>query len=66
MRTFIWWFGMGCLTTLGVLMVQGGLHDLLSGSHPAGAHAALSTLVLTIFGGGILAGCVALILNRLR
>ena len=32
MRTFAWWFGMGALLTLGVLMVQGGVRDLLYGS----------------------------------
>ena len=66
MRTFVWWFGMGCLTTLAVLMVQGGVKDLLYGTPPTGSPAALSTFVLTILGGGLLAGCLALILNRLK
>ncbi len=66
MRTFAWWFGMGSLTTLGVLMVQGGLYDLLSGPTPVGMTGAFSTVALSIVGGGILAGSLALIMNRLR
>ncbi len=56
---------MGSLTTLSVLMVQGGVRDLLYGAYPAGPSAYLS-FVITILGGGLLAGCIALILNRLR
>lgn len=64
-RTFAWWFNMGALTTLSVLMVQGGLHDLIYQTRPAGAGAYV-TFGMTILGGGLLAGCLALILNRLR
>lgn len=66
MRTFIWWFGMGSLTTLSVLMVQGGLHDLFYKNHPSGSASAFLTFGITILGGGLLAGCIALILRRLR
>lgn len=66
MRTFLWWFNMGSITTLAVLMVQGGVRDLLYGGHPAGSASAVVTFVVTIGGGGLLAGCLALILNRLR
>jgi len=64
-RRFIWWFGMGSLTTLSVLMVEGGVRDLLYETHPAGS-ATLLTFAITIAGGGLLAGCIALIMNRLR
>ncbi|MER3423804.1 MAG: hypothetical protein C4293_11815 [Nitrospiraceae bacterium] len=64
-RTFAWWFGMGALTTLSVLMVQGGVHDLLYLPHAAG-NGAYMTFGMTILGGGLLAGCLALIMNRLR
>ncbi|MBA3753792.1 MAG: hypothetical protein H0X01_06595 [Nitrospira sp.] len=57
---------MGCLTTLAVLMVQGGVRDLVSGTNPTGSADALLSFSTTIFGGGLLAGCLALILNRLR
>ncbi|MFO0715637.1 MAG: hypothetical protein U0233_02025 [Nitrospira sp.] len=66
MRSFLWWFSMGCLTTLAVLMVQGGMRDLVSGTNLSGSSGAILSIVTTIFGGGLLAGCLALILNRLR
>ncbi|MBS0169330.1 MAG: hypothetical protein JSR62_03160 [Nitrospira sp.] len=66
MRSFLWWFSMGCLTTLAVLMVQGGMRDLISGTTPSGSSGAILSMSTTIFGGGLLAGCLALILNRLR
>lgn len=64
MRTFVWWFNIGALTTLSVLMVQGGVHDLLYGARSGAA--AYLTFAITILGGGLLAGCLALIMNRLR
>ncbi|GMV51705.1 MAG: hypothetical protein NBKEAIPA_01933 [Nitrospirae bacterium] len=57
---------MGCLTTLAVLMVQGGVRDLVSGASPMGGTGAFLSFGTTIIGGGLLAGCLALILNRLR
>lgn len=66
MRTFIWWFSIGALTTLAVLMVQGGVRDLLYETHPTGSTSAYLSFVTTIFGGGLLAGCLALIMIRLR
>ncbi len=66
MRTFAWWFGMGALLTLGILMVQGGVRDLLYGSSDSGTWEGVLSMGLTILGGGVLAGCVAVILNRLR
>ncbi len=66
MRAFLWWFGMGALMTLSVLMIQGGVHDLLYQTHPSGSANAVLTFTMTILGGGLLAGCLAMILNRLR
>jgi len=66
MRTFVWWFGMGSLLTLAVLMVQGGVRDLLYGTPDSSSLEAFLSIGSTIFGGGILAGCLAVILNRLR
>lgn len=65
-RTFAWWFGMGALLTLAILMVQGGVRDLLYGSPDSGTWEGVLSMGLTILGGGVLAGCVAVILNRLR
>jgi len=60
MKTFLWWFVTGSVTTLAVLMVQGGFQDLLSGEKTA------TSILLTITGGGLLAGCIALIMNRIK
>jgi hypothetical protein len=57
---------MGSLTTLAVLMLQGGVRDLLYETHPTGSADALLSFGLTILGGGLLAGCLALIMIRLR
>ena len=60
MKTFLWWFITGSVTTLSVLMVQGGVQDLISGDKSA------FNFVLTIAGGGLLAGCIAIIMNRIK
>ncbi len=52
--------------TLSVLMVQGGVRDLVYGTHPVGDGNPYFTFAVTIFGGGLMAGCIALIMNRLR
>ena len=59
-KTFSWWFLTGAATTLGVLMVQGGFQDLLNGNKSSAG------FLLTITGGGLLAGCIAIILNRIK
>jgi hypothetical protein len=56
---------MGSLLTLAILLVQGGMRDLIHGSS-SGTWEGILSMGLTIFGGGVLAGCVAVILNRLR
>ena len=57
---------MGSLLTLAVLMVQGGVRDLLYGAPDSHSTEAMFSIGSTILGGGLLAGCTALILNRLR
>lgn len=57
---------MGSLTTLSVLLVQGGVRDLVYGAPASTTFEEILSMSLTIFGGGLLAGCVAVILNRLR
>jgi hypothetical protein len=52
--------------TLSVIMVQGGVRDLLYGTPDSSSLEAFFSIGSTIFGGGLLAGCVAVILNRLR
>lgn len=62
-RSFAWWFTIGALLTLSVLMVQGGVRDLFDGMNPHSGYLSFGT---TILGGGLLAGCVALVMNRIR
>ncbi len=57
---------MGCLLTLSVLMVQGGVRDLLYPGTHAQSGSPFLTFAITIVGGGLMAGCIALIMNRLR
>jgi len=59
-KTFLWWFTTGAVLTLAVLMVQGGVQDLISGNKSP------TNFVLTITGGGMLAGCIAIIMNRIK
>ncbi|MCP9455098.1 MAG: hypothetical protein NNA18_03180 [Nitrospira sp.] len=66
LRSFLWWFVMGALLTLSVLMVQGGLRDVWEGTQRTSETNMFVYLGTTLVGGGLLAGCVALIMNRLR
>jgi hypothetical protein len=65
-RSFSWWFGMGAVLTLSVLMVQGGVRDLFDGAHPSFGTSPYVSFSTTIFGGGLLAGCLALVMKRIR
>jgi hypothetical protein len=47
-------------------MVQGGVRDLFDGAPPGSGASAYLSFGTTIFGGGLLAGCLALVMNRLR
>jgi len=47
-------------------MVQGGVRDLFDGAHPAGGSNPYLSFGTTIFGGGLLAGCLALVMQRIR
>lgn len=64
-RSFTWWFAIGVLLTLSVLMVQGGVRDLIDGTPPAGGTNPYLSFGTTIFGGGLLAGCLALVMKRI-
>lgn len=57
---------MGSLTTLSVLMVQGGVRDLIYDSYSSSSTHGILSVGLTILGGGLLAGCLAVILARFR
>ncbi len=50
---------------LAVIMIQGGMRDLMLAQEPIW-DAKLVELVPPILGGGLLGGCIALILNRIK
>ncbi len=64
-KIFLWWFTIGALMTIAVIMIQGGLRDMMVAQEPLWEVEVVG-IIITIIGGGILGGCVALILNRIR
>jgi hypothetical protein len=64
-RMFVWWFVVGAMMALSVIMIQGGVREVLQAQGPVW-EAKLTELLTAIVGGGLLAGCVALILDRIK
>jgi hypothetical protein len=64
-RIFAWWFIVGSTMALSVIMLQGGIREVLQAQGPLW-EVKLSELLTAIAGGGLLAGCIALILNRIK
>ncbi len=65
MKVFIWWFVVGSLMALAVIMLQGGIREVLQAQGSVW-ELKLVELFTTIMGGGLLGGCLALILDRIR
>jgi len=64
-KIFRWWFIVGAMMALAVIMIQGGMRDLMVTQEPIW-DVKLVELVPPIVGGGLLGGCIALILNRIK
>lgn len=64
-KVFRWWFMIGALMALAVIMIQGGIRDLMLAKEPIW-NIKLIELGPPILGGGLLGGCIALILNRIK
>ena len=64
-KIFRWWFMIGCLMALAVIMIQGGIRDLMLAQEPIW-ELKLVELGPPIVGGGLLGGCIALILTRIK
>jgi len=65
LKVFLWWFIVGATMALAVIMVQGGFREAMQ--TPGSVWGLkLVELLTTILGGGLLGGCVALILNRIK
>ena len=65
MKVFLWWFVVGSTMALSVLMLQGGIRDVMQAQGSVWT-LKLAELLTTILGGGLLGGCIALILDRIK
>jgi len=65
MKVFLWWFIVGSTMALAVIMLQGGIREVMQAQGSVW-ELKLVELLTTILGGGLLGGCVALILNRIK
>jgi pheromone shutdown protein TraB len=65
LKIFTWWFLVGVLMATAVILLQGGIRDIMLAGEPLW-EVKLLELLTPIFGGGLLGGCIALILDRIR
>jgi hypothetical protein len=63
-KVFLWWFVVGATMALSVIMLQGGMREVMQAQGSVW-ELKLMELVTTIVGGGLLGGCVALIMDRI-
>lgn len=64
-RAFCWWFMLGSLMAFAVLLIQGNVRDILLAGGPIWDRSRIA-LLTPVLGGGLLGGCIALMLNRIR
>ncbi|GMV50203.1 MAG: hypothetical protein NBKEAIPA_02460 [Nitrospirae bacterium] len=64
-RVFIWWFVVGATMALAVILLQGGIREAIQAQGSVW-ELKLVELLTTILGGGLLGGCIALILDRIK
>lgn len=64
-KIFVWWFVIGAAMSLSVIMIQGGIREVMVAQGTLWGGKVVE-LVTAIVGGGLLAGCVALILDRIK
>jgi hypothetical protein len=65
MKVFVWWFVVGSTMALAVILLQGGLREVMQAQGSVW-ELKLVELFTTILGGGLLGGCIALILDRIK
>ena len=65
LKVFLWWFIVGATMALAVIMLQGGIREAMQASGSIWG-LKLIELFTTILGGGLLGGCVALIMDRIK
>lgn len=64
-KVFLWWFIVGATMALSVIMLQGGIREAMQAQGSVW-ELKLVELLTTIMGGGLLGGCIALILDRIK
>lgn len=64
-KVFLWWFVVGSTMALAVILLQGGLREVMQAQGSVW-ELKLVELFTTIMGGGLLGGCIALILDRIK
>jgi hypothetical protein len=65
MKVFMWWFLVGATMALAVIMLQGGIREITQDQGSVW-ELKLVELMTTMLGGGLLGGCIALILDRIK
>jgi len=65
LKVFLWWFVIGATMALAVIMLQGGIREVMQAPGSVW-ELKLVELMTTIMGGGLLGGCIALILDRIK
>jgi hypothetical protein len=65
LKVFLWWFIVGATMALAVIMLQGGIREAMQAQGSVW-ELKLVELCTTIMGGGLVGGCVALILDRIK
>ena len=65
LKIFGWWFVMGATMTFAVIMLQGGIREVIQAQGSLW-EIKLAELATLIVGGGLLGGCIALLLDRIK
>ena len=65
LKVFLWWFIVGSTMALAVIMLQGGFREAMQAQGSVWVVEVVK-LLTTIMGGGLLGGCIALILDRIK
>ncbi len=65
LKVFLWWFFVGSTMALAVIMLQGGFREAMQAQGSVWGVEVVK-LLTTIMGGGLLGGCIALILDRIK
>ena len=65
LKVFLWWFIVGSTMALAVILLQGGIRDAMQAQGSVW-ELKLVELLATVMGGGLLGGCIALILDRIK